>query len=101
MINFKEKKKKKFKNSFRGNIFSLTRNIFQTTVYETNDTRRSFMSVESLNREFLSSILHIIPQIYPIFTCVDPDPYSEYESRSKKLMRMHKTAREGGGVNLD
>ena len=57
------------------------------------------MSVESLNREFLSSILHIIPQITVRY--VYPDPYSEYESRSKKLLRMHKTAREGGGVNLD
>ena len=29
---------------------------------------------------FLSSILHLLPLNYPIFTCVDPDPYSEYRS---------------------
>ena len=28
----------------------------------------------------MSSILHILPLIYSIFTCVDPDPYSEYGS---------------------
>ena len=34
--------------------------------------------VESLNGKFLSSILHLFPLFYPIFTYVDPDPYSEY-----------------------
>ena len=41
-----------------------------------------------MNSEFLSSTLHLLPLIYPIFTCVDPDPYLEYESgsRSAKLL---------------
>ena len=28
----------------------------------------------------LSSILHLLPLIYPIFSCIDPDPYLEYGS---------------------
>ena len=35
-------------------------------------------SVWSLNSEFLSSTLYLLYLICPIFTCVDPDPYSEY-----------------------
>ena len=35
-----------------------------------------------------SSILHLLPIIYPIFTCVDPDRYSEYGSGSKKLLNI-------------
>ena len=36
-----------------------------------------------LNCEFMSKIFHLLPlfYFYPIFTCVDPDPYSEYGSR--------------------
>ena len=34
----------------------------------------------------MSSILHLLTLIYPIFTSVNPDPYSEYGSQSKKLM---------------
>ena len=45
-----------------------------------------FLSVESLNGEFLFSSLHLLPYIYPIFTCVDTDPYSEYGSGSTKLV---------------
>ena len=34
-----------------------------------------FLSVGSLNAgEFLSSTIHLLPLIYPFFTCVDPDP---------------------------
>ena len=36
--------------------------------------------VPTLNGEFLSSILHFMPLIYPVFACVDPDQYSEYGS---------------------
>ena len=34
------------------------------------------------NGEFLSSIIHLLLLIYPIFTCVDPgpDPYFKYGS---------------------
>ena len=34
----------------------------------------------SLNAGFMSSILHLLPLIYPIFTYLDPDQYrySEY-----------------------
>ena len=39
---------------------------------------RSFMlpvePVEFLNGEFMSSNLHLLPLIYPIFTCLDLDP---------------------------
>ena len=35
---------------------------------------------------FLSSILHLLPLNYPIFTCVDLDPYSEYRSGYTKLL---------------
>ena len=34
---------------------------------------------------YSSTILHLLPLICPIFTCVDPDPYSEYRSRSTRL----------------
>ena len=30
-------------------------------------------------------ILHLLPLIYSIFTCVDPDPYSDYGSGSTTL----------------
>ena len=33
----------------------------------------------NLKGTFLSSILHLLPLIYPAFTCVDPDLYSEYD----------------------
>ena len=33
-----------------------------------------YQSVESLNGIFVLFILHILSPIYPIFTCVDPDP---------------------------
>ena len=33
-------------------------------------------------------ILHLLPLIYPIFTCLDPNPYLEYESGSTKLLNM-------------
>ena len=46
-----------------------------------------FESVEFLIVEFLSSILHLLHQIYPM----DPDPYSEYGST--KLLNT--------GTNLD
>ena len=38
------------------------------------------MSGGSLNGKFLSSMLHFLPLIYPIFTCLDPDSYSDYGS---------------------
>ena len=44
---------------------------------------------------FLPTIVHFLPQIYPIYTCVDP--YSEYGSVTKFLttgpicIRNHKT----------
>ena len=41
-----------------------------------------FLSAESLNGEFMTSILHPLSLIYPLFTCVDPDPYSECGSES-------------------
>ena len=41
------------------------------------------MSVEFVNDEFLSSILHLLPIISLIFTSVDQDPYSEYGCESK------------------
>ena len=53
---------------------------------KSNDPGRNFLSVESLNGEFLFSSLHLLPHIYPIFTCVDTDPYSEYGSGSTKLV---------------
>ena len=27
---------------------------------------------------FMSQVLHVLPQFYPIFPCVDPDLYREY-----------------------
>ena len=49
-----------------------------------------------MNGEFLSLTSHLLPLIYPIFTCVDP--YSEYGSTSAKFLntdpiwiRIHKT----------
>ena len=55
--------------------------------------------LNSLNVELFSSILNLLPQMYPIFTCVDPDPYSDYGSGSTKLLnttsiwiRIHNTA---------
>ena len=46
----------------------------------------------------MSSTLHLLPLIYPLFTCVDPDPYSENRSESTKdlntdpfWIRIHKT----------
>ena len=48
-----------------------------------------FEAVEFLIVEFLSSILHLLHQIYPM----DPDPYSEYGSGSTKLLNT--------GTNLD
>ena len=48
------------------------------------------MSVKSLNgagyRKFLFSTLHILPPIYPIVTCVDPDLYLEYRYGSTKFL---------------
>ena len=35
---------------------------------------------------FLSFILHLLLLIFPIFTCVDPDLYSEYGCGSTKLL---------------
>ena len=34
-----------------------------------------FQLVESLNGELMSSILHLLPLIHPLFNCADPDPY--------------------------
>ena len=45
---------------------------------EYKGTGRKFQSVGSLNGEFLSSTLHLLPLNYPIFICVDQDPYSKY-----------------------
>ena len=64
--------------------------FFKTLVqnlYENNGTGSNFKSVESLNEEFLSSILHLLPLIYVVFTCVDP--YSEYGSGSTKLRNLN------------
>ena len=39
--------------------------------------------------ELLIYILNLKPFVsifYPVFTCVDPDPYSEYGSGSTKLL---------------
>ena len=66
--------RKKFKNSFFNRIF-----LFNYKK-ERNRSRRNFWSVKSMNGEFLSSILHLLPLICHIFTGVDPDPYSEYGS---------------------
>ena len=46
------------------------------------------MLAESLHDEFMSSssILHLLPVIFLIFTCVDPDPYSEFGSGSAKVL---------------
>ena len=49
---------------------------------KSNDPGRNFLSVESLNGEFLFSSLHLLPHIYPIFTCVDTDPYSDLDRQS-------------------
>ena len=38
-----------------------------------------FRSVKSLNGEFMSTVFHLLPLIYPLFTCVDPDTYSAVE----------------------
>ena len=45
----------------------------------------------------MSQILLLLPIFYPIFSYVDPDPYSEYVSGSIKLLltvliRIHNTA---------
>ena len=45
---------------------------------ENNGIRRTFESDESLNGEFMSKILHLLHQFYPIFTYVDPDPQSSW-----------------------
>ena len=62
---------------------------------------RNFKSVESLNGELMSSIIHVLPLIFSIFTCLDPDPYSEYGSRSTRVLnadqiwiRIHNNAHE-------
>ena len=34
----------------------------------------------------MSSIIHVLPLIFSIFTCLDPDPYSEYGSRSTRVL---------------
>ena len=48
-------------------------------------TKNTFFSrVESLNDKFMSSILHILPPIYPIVPCLDPD--SEYGSGSTNVL---------------
>ena len=84
VINFEKEKRKivSYKKIFL-NILCL-RNYKKN-----NGSWRNFVSVGSLNTvngEFLSSILHHLSLIYPNFTCVDPDPYSDDGSGPTKLL---------------
>ena len=54
-------------------------------------TKKRTKSDESLNGEFISEILHLLPLFHLIFTCLDPDPYWEYGSGSTKLLKTHNT----------
>ena len=44
------------------------------------------LSLESLNGEFMSSILHLLLLIYPKFNWLEQDPYSKCKSGSTKVM---------------
>ena len=55
-----------------------------------------FSKLSLKNREFLPSILHILPLIYPIFNCVDLDPYSELGSAPIRILNVAEC-----GSNLD
>ena len=64
------KEKLCYKN-FEKNNFLKTKPIFlKLTAPEDNFSHLS----ESLNGLFMSSILHLLPLIYPFLTCEDPDP---------------------------
>ena len=56
----------------------------------------------------MSSILHHLPLSYTLFTCLDPDPYSEYGSESTKVpntdpiwIRIHDTVPEKGPLLVE
>ena len=73
-----------FKKStfLKAKILSL-QNFSYKSYKKSNGNGSNFLSVDSLNGEFLSSFLHLLPLIYDIFTCVDlldSDPYSKYKS---------------------
>ena len=44
------------------------------------------LSLESLNGEFMFSILHLLLLIYPKFNWLEQDPYSKCKSGSTKVM---------------
>ena len=67
-----------FKNCLRKKIHQT--NILLKKLLENNGSGKFLESVGSMFGEFSSSILHLLPLIYPVFTCVDLDPYWEYGS---------------------
>ena len=54
--------------------------------YKKVTSYREIFSQFSLLIVLMSKILHLLSLFYPIFTCVDPDPYSKYGSGSTKLL---------------
>ena len=58
-------------------------------LYKSTFVKNKMLPKEILVRwvtELLIYILQLLSLFYPIFTCVDPDPYSEYGSGSTKLL---------------
>ena len=69
-----------------GNFFFVEKNVFVNDYRITKKMMPSeeFCSLLSLWMVNLS-IWHLLPLIFLIFTCVDPDPYLDYGSGSTKL----------------
>ena len=88
-------KKKKFKISLAKNYYLKTSLFFKTRRSNCHPMKLLISWVF----ELLIYILNLLPPFYPIFACVDTDPYSEYRSGSRKLLnrdqiriRIHNTA---------
>ena len=73
---------------FRGKQISFKKLIFKTKRYRVKRHRKTFFVcwVTELWNFVFNSTLNLMPLIYPIFTCVDLDPYSEYGSGSTKFL---------------
>ena len=72
----------------KGKQISFQKWIFKTKRYRVKRHRKTFFVcwVTELWNFVFNSTLHLMPLIYPIFTCVDLDPYSEYGSGSTKFL---------------
>ena len=64
----------KIKNSFSEKLLHLKRYLYFERTLRTKCNLKNFLSVESLNCEFIYKILHLSTLFYLIFTGVDPDP---------------------------